>query len=325
MWNWLLLLTGFLLLIPGAGFLVDAASRVASTLKVPPIVIGLTIVAFGTSAPELVVSVLAAMSGNTEIAISNVVGSNIFNILVILGISAVITPLAVRTKTTWIEIPVCILTAAILMLFAFLPSAGKGIDNISTGEGVFLLLIFGGFAVYNYFLAKNEELPAEKNHGYNISNYSTRTGGAIIKPALIIAVSLVMLIIGGRLIVTAAVSIAYGIGISERIIGLTIIAAGTSLPELATSVVAASKGKTDIAIGNILGSNIFNVCLILGLSALVHPLSVTKGTSNDLFINLLASLLLFIFIFTGKGNKISKSEGLIFIAGYMVYLVFAVF
>jgi len=183
------------------------------------------------------------VNGNTGIALGNLVGSNIFNILVILGVSASITPLAVKTKTTWIEIPICLLSATLLVLFAFLPlTAGKGTGLIST----------------------------------------------VAKPALIILVSLIMLIVGGRFIVMASVSIAGGLGISERIIGLTIVATGTSLPELATSIAAASKGKTDIAIGNILGSNIFNVCMILGLTALINPLPVSAASAADLFVNLFA-------------------------------------
>ncbi|MDT0650302.1 calcium/sodium antiporter [Autumnicola edwardsiae] len=313
--NLLLLTCGFAALIFGATKLVDAASSVAVKMGIPNIVIGLTIVAFGTSAPELVVNLFAAVSGSTEMVLGNVLGSNIFNILGILGIASIIYPLTVKTNTTWLEIPLSLLAAVCVLVVAadvFLDGAAQNI--ISRSEGIILLLFFAIFLVYNLTVAKagGEEEEMETK------DYST--GKAIVFMVL----GLAGLIIGGRLIVDSAVGIAEVIGLSERIIGLTVVSVGTSLPELATSVIALRKKNVDIAIGNVVGSNIFNIFLILGVSTTVTPLHLNNGAFFDIFVNIAAGLLLFIFIFTGRGRKLERWEGILLLGLYIAYVSYLV-
>ncbi len=310
--NILLLLAGFIALIYGATKLVDAASSLASRMGVPNIVIGLTIVAFGTSAPELVVNLIASINNSTEMVLGNVLGSNIFNVLGILGISALIYPLSVKTNTTWLEIPMSFLAAVTVLVVAsdaYLDGAAS--NFISRTEGIILLLFFSVFLVYNLTVARSS--PDEEE--MQTENYSS------LKAFLFIVLGLVGLIVGGRLIVTSAVSIAQTFGLSERIIGLTIVSIGTSLPELATSVVAVRKRNVDIAIGNVVGSNIFNIFLILGVSTIVTPLQVNSASFPDIAVNLASSLLLFIFIFTGKGRQLARWEGGILLVLYVAYLI----
>lgn len=309
------LLAGFFALIFGATKLVEAASSIAVKLGIPNIVIGLTIVAFGTSAPELVVNLMAALRGSTEVVMGNVLGSNIFNILGILGISAVIYPLTVKSSTTWLEIPLSLLAAlCVLIVAADIILDDAPVNLVSRSEGLIMLLFFVIFLVYNLVMAKTgetgEEIPAK--------DYSTR------KAVVFIIIGLVGLILGGRLIVDNAVSIAQGIGLSERVIGLTIISVGTSLPELATSIIAVRKKNLDIAIGNVVGSNIFNIFFILGVSTTVTPVVLNESSFVDIFVNIAASLLLFIFIFTGKGRKVERWEGILFLILYIAYLTYLI-
>ncbi len=312
----LLLILGFALLIAGADRLVNGASSLARLLRIPDIVIGLTIVALGTSAPEMVVNVMAAAQGNTDMVLGNILGSNIINVLVILGITSLIHPLTVKYNTTWIEIPLSFLSAFLLLIIA----ADFWIDGAATNiigrsEGLVLLLFFVVFMVYNLFVAKAhhhdyDELP-EKTHG---------KGRAV----LFVLIGLAGLVFGGRLIVNSAVDIASSIGVSQRIISLTVVALGTSLPELATSIVAVTRGKVDLAIGNVVGSNIFNVFLILGISTIIAPAAIADAAFTDILLNLLASFLLFIFLFTGKGRRLERWEGAILVllyAGYLVYIL----
>jgi cation:H+ antiporter len=316
MWDLIILAAGFILLIIGANYLVDNASALASKLGIPNLVIGLTIVALGTSSPELVVSIISSIQGNSEISIGNVVGSNIFNIFTILGVSAVIIPLSVKSTTTWIEIPLCLLSALLVLILAHSgPADNEGYSLISRTDGYILLVMFLAFAIYNYHLSKTGDVTDE----IKVREQSTR------RSVLMVITGLALLIGGGRLVVLSSVNIAIEFGVPERLIGLTIVATGTSLPELVTSVVAALKGNTDIAIGNIVGSNIFNVFLVLGISSIINPIHLVPGTSIDLLVNIFASLLLFVFIFTGKGRQIEKWEGLVFIAAYLLYFAFILF
>jgi cation:H+ antiporter len=315
MLQFLIFAGGLVLLIYGASVLVDSAAAFARSLNIPNIVIGLTIVAFGTSAPELVVNIFAALQNSSEIAIGNVTGSNLFNIMVILGISAIAYPLSVRSNTTWVEVPLCLLAALVLLVMAndvFLEQAP--VSFIGRSEGIILLLFFLIFLAYNFQLAKKGDLSEDI-----VVKTISRT-----KSVVLIIAGLILLVAGGRLIVNAAITIARDFGLSERIIALTIISAGTSLPELATSVVAAFKKNTDIAIGNIVGSNIFNIFLVLGATAVINPVQILSGSNIDLMLNALVSLLLFIFIFTGKGRRIERTEGIIFLmmyGGYLFYLL----
>lgn len=306
--NIVFLLAGFVILIYGANFLVNGGSALAHRLNVSNMVIGLTVVAFGTSTPELVVNIMSATKGSSALALGNVLGSNIFNVLAILGITALIIPLGVKRTTTWIEVPLAVLAAILILLMADTTPGGI----VSRVEGLSLLCFFIVFLAYTLVLARH----GGAGNGEEVAIKSYSVG----KSALFIGIGLAGLVAGGHLLVTGAVEIAQQFGISERIIGLTIVSIGTSLPELATSIVAARKNNADMAIGNVVGSNIFNTFLILGASATITPLAVPAGSTTDMLFNAGASLLLFLFIFTGKGRKISRMEGALFLTVYLVYL-----
>lgn len=307
----LLLIIGFVVLVYGANLLVDSASALAGKYNVPNIVIGLTIVAFGTSSPELIVNLFASIDHNSALALGNVVGSSIFNILGTLGLCSIICPLAVKNNTTWLEIPLALLSAIVVLVLANDTIIdGENESLISRLDGIILLAFFLIFLVYNFQLARQglqgEEIP--------VKNYS------VPKSILLIFAGLALLVAGGRAIVFSAVEIAQFFGISERIIGLTIVSIGTSLPELATSVVATRKKNVDIAIGNIVGSNIFNMFFILGTSAVVYPVALQEESNTDLLVNIFASLALFIFLFTGKGRKLERLEGIVLLVAYIAYV-----
>lgn len=311
----LLLLAGFLPLIFGANLLVDSASSLAKRYNIPNMVIGLTIVAFGTSAPELVVNVFSAVQKNTDLALSNVIGSNIFNVAAILGISAIIYPLVVKSATTWIEVPLALLAGVLVLLMGndiLIDKAGSSV--ISRIDGIVLLVFFLIFLVYNFQMIKKGEFSED------IPIKEIAPG----KATLLVFAGLALLVVGGRLIVYSAVELATAWGMPERLIGLTIVSIGTSLPELATSVVAATKKNTDIAVGNIVGSNIFNIFFILGLSAVIYPVPIPAGAQIDMLVNILLGFMLFAFIFTGKGRRLERWEGTLFIliyVGYITYLI----
>lgn len=313
----LILLLGFVALIFGADKLVDGASAIARRLKVSDLVIGLTIVAFGTSFPELVVNISAALKGSNDIALGNIVGSNIFNVLAILGISSLIFPLVVKHSTTWIEIPLALLSAIVIFVIASDNLIDHtGISIITRVDGIILLLFF---AIFMGYIIQS----ALKNRHLNESTEAPtmKLGIAIMWVVL----GLGLLMVGGEAIVRSAIAIAHQFGVSERIIGLTIVSIGTSLPELATSVVAARKKNTDIAIANIVGSNIFNAFFILGTTACIMPITVSVESYYDLLLNIVASTLLFVFIFTGRGRKLDRWEGLILLLMYISYTVWLVF
>ena len=315
MWYFLLLAAGFLPLIYGANLLVDSASALARRFNIPNIVIGLTIVAFGTSAPELVVNVFSAVSGNTGLALGNVVGSNIFNIAAILGISALVYPLAVKSGTTWIEIPLALLAGLLVFVVAndqLIDRTGE--SAISRIDGIILLAFFIIFLVYNIQISKR----GDASDDIEVKEMTA------LKSVLLIIAGLVLLVAGGRMIVFSAVKLATQWGMSDRIIGLTIVSIGTSLPELATSLVAARKKNTDIAVGNIVGSNIFNIFFILGITAVITPVPYQVAAQTDLLVNIFLSLLLFIFVFTGRGRRLERWEGFLFLIIYAGYLGFLI-
>lgn len=311
----LLLIVGFVALIFGADKLVDAASGLAAKFGIPNIVIGLTIVAFGTSAPELVVNVIAAVNENTEMVLGNVLGSNIFNVLGILGISAIIFPLAVKSNTTWYEIPLSLLAAVVVLAITADVFLGESAQNIiSRSDAIVLLLFFAIFLVYNVAVSKNETT----NEKTEVKQQKT------LIAVLLILVGLAGLVIGGHLIVQSATSIAQILGLSERVIGLTIVSIGTSLPELATSIVAVRKKNVDIAIGNVVGSNIFNIFFVLGVSAVVTPVVVASVSYVDIAVNIFAGILLFFFVFTGNYRSIERWEGIFLLSLYVGYLVYLI-
>lgn len=307
-----LLTLGFALLIKGADWLVNGSASLAKKHNISDLAIGLTIVAFGTSMPELVVNTFAAYQSHGDIVFGNVIGSNNFNLFVILGITGLITPLVVQSSTVWKEIPLSL--AAVILLFFLTNSFFSGNEMLSRTDGVMLLVCFGAFLFYVYRQLKNEK-PRQDAAQAEWSNQ---------KIWLFIAVGLTFLVFGGRLVVINAVKIAETLGISEKVIGLTIIAAGTSLPELATSVVAALKKNNDIAVGNIIGSNIFNIFFILGVSSLIRPVEYNIKFNFDLYLIAIGTILLFLAMFSGKKKKLDRWEAgimiLIFI-GYTFYLI----
>lgn len=309
----LLLVIGFVILVKGADWLVNGASTLARKYKVSDLTIGLTIVAFGTSAPELVVNTVASFQNHSDIVLGNVIGSNIFNLFVILGISGLITPLIVHSNTVWREIPFSL--AAVIVLFFLANDHFYEAENIITRfDGIILLSFFGAFLYYIYRQLKTDKLATEV--------HQEATSGK--KIWFLIIIGLACLIMGGRLVVDNAILLAREFGISEKIIGLTIIAAGTSLPELATSVVAAIKKNNDIAVGNIIGSNIFNIFLILGVSSVINPVTYKSTFNTDIFLLTGGTLLLFAAMFTGKKKKLDRWEAILLLIVYIIYTVFLI-
>ncbi len=308
---------GFLCLIKGADFLVDGASAVARRLNISDLVIGLTVVAFGTSMPELFVNVIASIKGNTAIAIGNVVGSNIANVFLILGVSSIIYPLAVTKGTVWKEIPFSLLAAVVLFITAndrLLD--GSQMSNLTRIDGLVLLSFFIIFIYYTGSIAT----PIEGMEAHASARQSGWLGSS-----LSIILGLAGLTLGGKWIVDGAIALASRFGMSESLVGLTIVAVGTSLPELATSAVAAYKRNVEIAVGNVVGSNIFNIFFVLGISAGIKPLPFQPRNNLDIGVVVFSSLLLFLFMFTGKKRSIDRWEGLIFILCYGGFVAYHVF
>lgn len=312
--TYLLLLIGFVFLIKGAGYLVDGASSLAKRFSIPDLVIGLTIVAFGTSAPELFVNLFASFNGTTDIAIGNILGSNVANTLLILGIAAVIYPITVTKQTTWKEIPFSLLAALVVLFMAsdvFLDGAAA--NFLSRIDGLVLMSFFAIFLYYTFGSAKSA--PASETD----SSEAIVVRSAWASTGLVIG-GLVGLVIGGQWIVDGATTIAQTFGLSDALIGLTIVAIGTSLPELATSAVAAYKKNSDIAIGNVVGSNIFNIFWILGLSATISPLPFKSELVFDALVTVAVSVVLFCALFIGKRHTLERWQGVVFILLYITYV-----
>ncbi len=313
---YILFVIGFVLLIKGADLLVGGASSLAKRTGVSALMIGLTIVAFGTSMPELVVNLLASVQGNTDIAIGNIVGSNIANILLILGISAMIYPLAVQKGTVWKEIPFALLAVVVLMLMANdIVLDGATSSALTKIDGLVFLGFFVIFLYYVFGIAKNG---GENEEGEAVEVFSLGRSFAMILAGL------VGLVIGGKWIVDGAVAFASSMGVSEALIGLTVVAVGTSLPELATSAVAAYKRNVDIAIGNVVGSNIFNIFWILGISSIIKPLPFAPALNFDLVAVVLVTTLLFLALFVGKRHVLERWQGGAFVAMYVAYTIFLI-
>lgn len=309
-----LLVIGFLLLIKSADWLVNGSSSLAARFSVPPLVIGLTIVAFGTSFPELVVNSFASYTGSTGIVTGNIIGSNIANILLILGAASLIYPIKVQNSTIWKEIPFSLMAALVLWILVSDISIGNQSSNfLSRADAMIMFTFFAIFLYYIISVARNGT-DVEESEVYSIS----KTTGLIL-------VGLVGLFFGGKWVVDSATNIATLFGISERVIGLTVIAIGTSLPELVTSCVAAMKRQSDISIGNVVGSNIFNILWILPVSVSVSPFEVVSNVHTDILFLLVASLLLYVVIFTGKKHHLSTWEGILFLACYFSYTTYLIF
>ena len=305
-----ILILGFVVLIKGADWLVDGATSLARKHNVSDLAIGLTVVAFGTSAPELVVNVFASIQGHESIAFGNIIGSNNFNLYVILGIAGLITPLVVQSSTVRKEIPLSFIAMLLLFFLAnnFFLSETRVLSRI---DGLILLAMFAFFLYYVYSQLKSD--PAEKVSEHHLPGH-VKIWGLII-------LGLGGLILGGRLVVTSAIELATMLGVSEKIIGLTIVAAGTSMPELATSVVAALKKNNDIAVGNIIGSNIFNIFFILGISAVLRPLGFDTSFNTDIYLLAFGTAVLLIFMFTGRKKRLDRWEAAILLAIYIGYTV----
>lgn len=312
--NILLIVGGFFLLIKGADYLIGGASSLARRMGISALVVGLTVVAFGTSAPELFVNIIAAVGGTTDIAIGNILGSNLANMLLILGAAAVIVPLTLQSNTVWKEIPFSLLAAVLVLVFGSDIVLEGGVVNVlGRIEGIALLAMFFIFIVYTFGIRNNGEQPEEKIDVMSLWKSIVFTVGG-----------LVALGIGGKLVVDGATNTAFALGVSANLIGLTIVALGTSLPELVTSITAARKGHTDMAIGNVVGSNIFNIFFVLGVSAIIRPLPFGGANLTDAFAVVIATLLLFLMLFVGKKHVVERWTGVTLVCMYVGFMIFAV-
>lgn len=306
----LLILVGFVMLIKGADILVDGSSAIAKKLRISEIVIGLTIVSIGTSMPELFVSTTSAIQGSSDISIGNVIGSNICNLLFILGLSALIHPIKFQKQTKWIENPMSII---LTLIFLAICNINQDVRRI---EGIILIILFIAFLVYTIIIGKKSQdeviLQLSLEEAKKIS---------VVKNIGLILLGIVALKIGGDLVVENAKKIATALNISEKIIGLTIVAIGTSLPELVTSVTAALKGDSDIAIGNIIGSNIFNMLLIVGLSAIITPITYNVTYNGQMIILFIAMILMLMFPFIKPKDEMSRTNGVMLVLLYIFYMI----
>lgn len=316
--DYLLLLTGLVLLLIGAEALVRGASKLAVACGISPLVIGLTVVAFGTSAPEMAVSILSSLSGQANIAIGNVVGSNIFNILLILGLSALVAPLAVSQKLIKLDVPLMIIVSVAVYLFSL-----NGI--LSRPEGILLFLSIIAYTVFLILQSRRETRAVSEEYERQFGSKKTLSFKMMLNNVVLILAGLGLLVLGSKWMVHSAVGIAQKLGVSDLIIGLTIIAAGTSLPELATSVVAGIRGERDIAVGNVVGSNLFNILAVLGLSGLVSPSGTAvspQALHFDMPVMIVVSVACLPVFLTG--GRISRREGFLLLCGYIAYVTWLV-
>ena len=312
--SFLILIIGFFLLIKGADLFVEGAASIARRFHVPAMVIGLTIVAVGTSAPEAAVSITSSLAGQNDMSVANVVGSNFFNILVVLGVSAIIANLPVQEGTIKKDAPFLLIVSTLLLIF--------GLNlNISRIEGLILL------AVFTYFLIDTVK-SAKKGSQENSNEVATTMDveadedSSMLKTILLSIIGIVGIVLGGDMVVDSATNIATSFGMSANLVGLTIVAVGTSLPEFVTSVVAIKKGETEIAIGNVIGSNIFNILLVLGLSATISPIVISTFALIDVVFMVAITVLLYLFM--KKENSIVKSQGIIFLLIYIAYMAYTI-
>ena len=315
----LLLIVGFVLLVKGADLFVEGSSKLAKILRIPPIIIGLTIVAFGTSTPEAAVSISASINGSEGISLGNVIGSNLVNISLILGLTTVITPMIVQKKTIVKEIPLALLgSVALLVMLLDTSLTSETVNSLSRTDGIILLLFFGVFVYYIvevaiknknnqkiYFIEKDDKKPS------------------VLPSLLKLFIGLGGLVLGGWLVVKYGQEIALSLGMSETLVGLTIVAIGTSLPELVTSVTAALKKESEIALGNIIGSNIFNIMFVLGISSTINPITISSNIVIDIVLMIMVTFVVMIFATTHK-RKINRIEGSVLLAIYLAYLTFII-
>ena len=317
--DYILLIIGFVLLIKGADFFVDGSSSVAKILKVPTIIIGLTVVAFGTSMPELSVSVTAALRGSNDLAVSNVLGSNIFNLLVVLGCCALVKPVAAKWSLLKKEFPFSILITIILLLVDSDFSVMKILDGnqefvLGRWAGLLFLILF---VLYIYATVKSALRSRAEAKDMEEEEYKTMSP---LKSSIYIVIGLIGIVWGGNLVVDSASNIALTFGWSQTFIGLTIVALGTSLPELVTSVVAARKGENDLAVGNVVGSNIFNILLILGVSSFITPITLDVTAVYDTIILIIASIVVYVSAISKR--EIQRKEGILFLVCYFAFFLY---
>ncbi|MCG1022535.1 calcium/sodium antiporter [Sutcliffiella horikoshii] len=313
--SYLLLVVGFALLIKGADWFVDGASKIAKILRISPLLIGLTIVAFGTSSPEATVSILAALDGSAEVSLGNVIGSNIFNITLVVGLTALLNPLKVESETIRKEIPFTLLGSTVLLvLISDVVLQGFTENLITRSDGLIFLLIFSIFMYYIFEVARNSRDKMEVQEDSEKATWG--------KNSIRTVIGLAAIIFGGELVVRNSTEIAVSLGMSETLVGLTIVAIGTSLPELVTSIMAAIKKQSEIALGNIVGSNIFNIFFVLGTSSLITPLPVNGKVFVDIGLMLILTVIL--LVFSRTNYRIGKIEGSFLAVAYVLYLVFII-
>lgn len=317
--QFILLLIGFLFLIKGADVFVEGASSIAKKFNVPSMLIGLTIVAMGTSAPEAAVSITSSLAGKNDMSVANVVGSNFFNILVVLGVSALIAKLPVEKNTIKKDTPFLILISALLLILGLNGSLGR-ID------GIVLLGLFAFFLINmikSNINTNNSSTDTSSSESAIAIEAEASSSISIPKTIVLCIIGLIGIVLGGDLVVDSATAIAKSFGMSDNLVGLTIVACGTSLPEFVTSIIAVKKGETEIAIGNVIGSNIFNILLVLGLAALINPISLSAVALIDIVFMIAITLLLYIFM--KKNNSLSKPNGILFTLIYIVYMLYTIF
>ncbi len=313
----ILLIVGFILLVKGADWFVEGSSSIAKHLRVPSLLIGLTIVAFGTSAPEAAVGVTASLGGANDIVLGNVIGSNIFNTLMVLGISAFFMPLVIQKPLLKKEFPFSVFAGIVIMIMAIDTFIGNGeVNTLTHSDGILILCFFMLFMYYLVTMALDARKNGEALEGDDIVKLP------LPKSILFTVVGIIGVILGGQLVVNNSMTLAVALGASEALVGLTIVAVGTSLPELVTSIVAAKKGEADLAVGNIIGSNIFNLFFILGLSATISPI----GVSNKIIIDILFMIVISTFVYFSaiQKQKVRSKEGIFMVLTYAVYMAYIV-
>lgn len=313
----ILLLVGFVLLVKGADFFVEGSSNIAKFLKIPSIIIGLTIVAFGTSAPEAAVSIIAGINGSNDISVGNVLGSNLFNLLIVLGVSAIIKPVKIDGQIIKKEFPFMALATAALLLLSFDTVFQNGTSNMIARNEALILIMLMGIFLYSIITTA---LRSRKENA--VSAEEDKPKHSLPKSIIFTVGGLAGIIIGGQLVVDSAEKIALTLGMSETLVGLTIVAVGTSLPELVTSIAAARKGESDIAIGNVVGSNIFNILFVLAASAVITPMNINTQGLTDMIILMVITIIAYIFCVTKK--SVNRPEGIALGTAYAAYLAYAI-
>lgn len=328
--DYIFLIVGFIFLVKGADIFVDGSSNIAKILKIPPIIIGLTIVAFGTSAPEAAVSITASMNGQNGMAIGNVIGSNIFNLLMVVGASGFISTLLVKKSILSRELPFVLITSMLLIVLSSdIFISGSSSYTLSRMDGAILLILFAGFVYYLVTSALKS-----RNSSLNIDETSLdietvdkdvmvqQNFSPMSKSIFLSVVGILAIILGGKIVVDCASNIASSFGVNDQLIGLTVVAIGTSLPEFVTSIVAATKGESDLALGNVIGSNIFNILFVLGISALISPMTIDPKLFIDAAVMIIATIITFFFAY--RKNNVNKYESLTLMTLYVAYMSYLI-